>query len=211
MNTANVVSSQTAESIFRREARSGMWTIADDLGLDVYVFEHDGQWSVDTGEKARHEAPAFATIADALQAFPKLRAYCEREAAKPTWQDYLRADLKRAAEKCGCDVSALQFEHATLDRCWGDLVGLVFWGASDECNKRAAEFFARWADKNRERFNLCGGYSRQQAIRYEGVRHYARFSNGAEGWYRTAVELRDGLVETRVGHAAAYVYYPCAE
>lgn len=68
-----IVSSQTAESIFARQANGGMWTVDAGLGLDVYLFTMDGKVRVDDGSKARHEARSFDTIADALAAFPALR------------------------------------------------------------------------------------------------------------------------------------------
>lgn len=215
-NRAAVPSSQTAESILRREAQSGMWTMDADLGLDVFVFNMDGSIRVDDGNKARHEARSFATPADVFAAFPALLTYCKREAAIPTWQDHLRAAIVVASKKCGCDISGLKWDTATLDNTWGDLVGLVFYGASDDANKRAAEFFAAWMDKHGRAMNIVGGYERQSSIGVRGVRHFARYDNGAEGWYSDPAKqnIYEGapvLVQTRIGYSASYVYYPGAE
>lgn len=135
---------------------------------------------------------------------------CEREAAKATWQDRFRAALVKAASVAGCNISALEWEHATLDSTWGDAVGLVFWGASDACNKRAAEFFVAWAGKHGRAEGLFGGYHAQQSVSLRGERFYARFPNGSDGWYNAPTD-KPGVVETRKGYAASYVYYPCAE
>lgn len=221
MMTANptvktVVSSQTPESIFERQARSGMWTTGGPgRGLCVYrTFDHDLPYAVDDGSRPHHEARRFATIPEALAAFPSLRAYCEREAAKPTWQDHFRAALVAAADLAGCDISALCWEHATLDNTWGDLVGLVFWGASDECNKRAASFFSTWAAKHGRAFGLFGGYSAQESVSERGVRYYRRYADRKNGdWYPSprAEYTTEEPVEARVGWAASYVYYPGAD
>lgn len=128
-------------------------------------------------------------------------------------------DLKRASERAGVDISGLQYDHATLEANWGDLVGLVFYGASREVNERAAQYFEKWAQKH---FS-AGNYNAQRAIRQMGEYHFSRFNNGAKGWYRgplkevpadrklSGCDFVLKCVETREGFGVATTYYPCAD
>jgi hypothetical protein len=128
-----------------------------------------------------------------------------------------RAALEKAAAKCGCDIGELRWEPCTIDRTWGDRVGRVFFGASDEVNKRAADFFFAWRAKQKHR----GCYDAQNSLSLAGKFTFLRFSNGADGWYRGVREpgeptvLESGFViecvERREGYAVSTTYYPCAD
>ena len=213
--TTTVTSSQTVESIFLRECRSGMWSFDGSFHLwttgDADLPYAVGREGVDYEKAAR-----FATIDAALTAFPRLRAFCEKGAAIPTWEDHLRAALSGAAARCGSDITGLDFEMTTLDSCWGDLVGLVFWGAADDVNQRAAAFGEKWLRKHGREFGLFGRYEAQGNVGLCGVRYYTRYDNGANGWYTTppaprVADKMPALVETRMGHSVSFVYYPCAD
>lgn len=209
-----VVSSQTPASIFEREARSGMYSPG---GFHIWTtMERDLPYAVGVSGADYDKAAKFATIEAAFTAFPRLRGWCEEEAAIPTWMDHLRAAIVDAAKRHGCDITGLSFEGASLDSTWGDKVGLVFWGASDDVNERAAAFAEQWFSKHGETFKLFGRYEAQRSIGRCGVRYYSRFDNGASGWHdkptgERAGDQRPALVETRVGHSVSFVYYPCAD
>src|SRR5689334_4557943 len=61
--------------------------------------------------------------------------------AKPTLLDLFKADLEKAAEKAGCDLSKLEIESCYMDRTWGDRCGFFF---SGEHAERAANWFYWW-------------------------------------------------------------------
>jgi hypothetical protein len=133
--------------------------------------------------------------------------------------DAFKASLARKAKAAGTDLTGLQIEGCSIERTWGDLVGYVFWGAAPEVNERCAAYFTRWMGKNDPR---KGGYGAQRSLGDRGVYYFARYDNGAKGWYRGALPADskvgeakyDGgpvLEETREGFAASTTYYPCAE
>lgn len=130
---------------------------------------------------------------------------------KDNWREAFKNSLTAKAKASGCELGELAFETCTTDNTWGDRVGLVFFGAPAEVQERAARYFEKWADANMN----WGGYESQRSVRYEGEFHFARFDNGANGWYRGALDdetaAKKTLVESRVGHATSYVYYPCAD
>jgi len=209
-----VISSETPTSVFLRQVYSGynpigfrIWTNSDRSARYAVGRMHGADWD---------KAPTFPTVEAAFERFPQLLAWCEAQAKIPTWMDHLRAAIARAAISKGWDITALEFEGASLDRTWGDKHGIVFWGGSPEVNQGAAALAEQWFRDHGATFKLFGGYDAQQSVGLCGLRYYARFSNGASGWYRDPVKPRSedqtpALVETREGVSVSYVYYPCAD
>lgn len=141
------------------------------------------------------------------------------------WTSTFTAALARAAKQCGCDITSLRFERCTTDATWGDRCGLVFYGASDAVNERAARFFEKWAAENLRKLGVVGvNYGAQASISYEGEFYFCRYENGAQGWHRdrdtvdfekmtvtTSYGYVSHPIELRRGFATSYVYYPGAE
>lgn len=141
------------------------------------------------------------------------------------WESLFTAALATAAKQCGCDITGLRFERCTTDQTWGDRCGLVFFGASDAVNERAARFFEKWAQLNLRRLGVVGvNYGAQASISYEGEFYFACYDNGAQGWHRdrdivdfekmtvtTSYGYVSHPVELRRGFATSYVYYPGAD
>ncbi len=126
--------------------------------------------------------------------------------------------LRAAAAKAHIALEGLKWEQCTTDRTWGDRCGLVFYGASAEVNKRAAEFFHAWMAKQPRR----SSYDAQSSLSVEGLMHFVRYSNGAQGWHRGAVTPAPApykigadfileRVEAFEGFAVNTTYYPCAD
>lgn len=142
-----------------------------------------------------------------------------------SWTDLFRSALENAAARAGIALQGLQFEGCSTDRTWGDRCGMVFFGATPEVCERAARFFVQWMHRWGRELNIVGGYNRQASIGYEGQMVYTRWSNGAKDWYplrgepmpvvgteqKYSEEFTNRLEEVRVGIAASYVYYPCAD
>lgn len=142
------------------------------------------------------------------------------------WREHLMATIRAKAALCGADVTGLQMDTVTTDATWGDRIGLVFHGASDEVCERAARFFEGWASKNLRTLGVVGGYQSQESIGYVGVMIFTRWDNGAKGWHRddrcgvtydveagtvTQFKVANRPVEMKRGWATSYVYYPCAD
>lgn len=130
------------------------------------------------------------------------------------WQKAFAGALAKAAAKAGESLEGLAWEGCSLERTWGDLDGLVFFGGSEELSERAARFFQAWASRNLREMKVVGGYGAQAAIRYAGPMTFRRFENGARAWGKGEGGTTSGtvaVVETKKGHATAYVYYPCSE
>ena len=133
---------------------------------------------------------------------------------KTNWRGVFETALRTAARGAQHDLAGLAWETCTTDATWGDRVGLVFWGASPETCERAARYFEAWASRHMRE------YETQESIRFEGLRYYTAFDNGARGWHREPGEHPAGrpipctsvrCTETRVGFATSYAYYPCAD
>jgi len=142
------------------------------------------------------------------------------------WREHLMATIRAKAALCGADVTGLQMDTVTTDATWGDRIGLVFYGASDEVCERAARFFEGWASKNLRALGVVGGYQAQSSIGYEGVMIFTRWDNGTKGWHRadrggvtydveagtvTQFKVANRPVEMKRGWATSFVYYPCAD
>jgi hypothetical protein len=142
------------------------------------------------------------------------------------WRKHLMATIRAKAALCGADVTGLQMDTVTTDATWGDRIGLVFHGASDEVCERAARFFEAWASKNLRALGVVGGYQAQSSIGYVGAMIFTRYQNGAKNWSRddrcgvtydveagtvTQYGVTDRPVEMKRGWATSYVYYPCAD
>lgn len=143
------------------------------------------------------------------------------------WTDTFRKALEQAAAKAG--FKAPRFEDCTTDATWGDRCGLVFWGEAPEVCERAARYFESWARKHLRAMNVIGGYNQQESIGVEGQFYFARYANGAKGWYRIRKDTKipvegtgqtynvggepytNTVEEVRLGYATSYVYYPCAD
>lgn len=126
--------------------------------------------------------------------------------------------LRGAAAKAGIDLSGLKFERCVTDRTWGDRCGVVFFGASAEVNKRAAEFVYTWMAKRPR----VSSYDAQSSLSFQGLMSFQRFTNGAGGWSPGALPadpapyaISTGFVMARTegfeGFAVNTTYYPCAD
>ncbi len=128
--------------------------------------------------------------------------------------------FKAAAAKAGIDVSQVKHTGCATNTTWGDRVGTVFYGADAATNERAARFFETWYRKNAPK----SSYEAQSSIAYEGVFHFHKCSNGAQGWYRGVLppapepyksEMCGDFVFERVegyeGYAVSTTYYPGAD
>lgn len=128
--------------------------------------------------------------------------------------------LRAAAAKAGIALEGLKWEQCTTDRTWGDRCGLVFHGASAQVNRRAAEFFHAWVAAQPRR----SSYEAQSSLSVEGLMHFTRWSNGACGWSKGALQAApapaelagcSGFVLARTeafeGYAVNTTYYPCAD
>jgi hypothetical protein len=131
-----------------------------------------------------------------------------------------KTSLARAAAKAGVSLDGLEITGCTTDRTWGDRVGVVFYGAAPEVNERAARFFLAYA----QRAPRKSSYDSQSSLSYQGVMHFVRYSNNAQGWYTGALpvapapyksDLCGDFVFERVegyeGVAVNTTYYPCAD
>lgn len=141
------------------------------------------------------------------------------------WRAEFKAAIERAAAKCGSDISNLKWEDCSTDRTWGDRCGLVFFGAADDVNERAAKYFEKWAHKHLRAMGVVGSYNAQASISYAGEMYYSKCENGAGGWYPEGTDKVDlaaktittnygsvsHAIEMRLGFATSYVYFPCAE
>jgi hypothetical protein len=202
---ANVKSSQTPESIFEREARHGMLSWG---GVNIFrTLDRERPFAVGVTGADYDKARRFRDVAEAFDAFPGIRANCEREALIPLWEDHLRAALEETAAEAGFDVAGLGFDHAVLDNTWGDRCGLVFYGASDAAVRWAAATAKDWISAHGDAHKIFAG-SAQRSLSIEGERHFARYSNGVSGWYRKPAAASPTLSETRTGFAVSFVYYP---
>lgn len=125
--------------------------------------------------------------------------------------------LARKAAAAGIDVSAVRYTAMTTDRTYGDRVGYAFHGASAEVNERVAVFFAAWLSRQPR----TGSYEAQRSLAFEGVYHFERWSNGAQGWYRGALGAAPAphqlpgcgdfvfeRAEGYEGYAVSTTYYP---
>lgn len=120
-----------------------------------------------------------------------------------------RKFLTERAAREGVDVSTLQVEGVTADRTWGDKVGFVFFGCTDEVNERVAACFERFAVKH----TTSGSYEAQRSIGICGPRYFREYANGAKGWGRD--EKPEFCTSTPVrahkGYSVSTTYYPCAD
>ena len=126
--------------------------------------------------------------------------------------------LRAAAAKAHISLDGLKWEQCTTDRTWGDRCGLVFYGASAEVNERAAKFFHAWMAAQPR----SSSYDAQSSLSVEGIMHFVRYSNNAQGWHRGALPaapapytIGGDFVLERVagfeGYAVNTTYYPCAD
>ncbi len=130
-----------------------------------------------------------------------------------------KSSLAIAATKAGVSLDGLQVMGCTTDRTWGDRVGLVFYGAAADVCERAARFYLAYAQKQPRK----SSYDAQASLSYQGIMHFVRYSNGAQGWYTGALppapacpaDVNDGFILERVecyeGYAVNTTYYPCAD
>jgi hypothetical protein len=123
-----------------------------------------------------------------------------------------RKFLTERAAREGVDVSALQIEEVTTDRTWGDKVGFVFFGCTDEVNERVAACFERFAAKHM----TSGSYEAQRSIGLQGPRFFHEYSNGVKSWSTNGevstcspnITLVRPIVK---GYSVSTTYYPCAD
>ena len=129
---------------------------------------------------------------------------------KKNWTEVWKAALAAAAEKAGMDLAELKMNRFNVDRTWGDQVGMGFYGAAPEVNKRAAAHFAAWVNKH-----VACQFRTYDAQYHVGetleMTHY-EYTNGCTGWTRKPEDLHEGeyaqLVGTTPGTVVPFVYYP---
>jgi hypothetical protein len=120
-----------------------------------------------------------------------------------------RKFVSRRARLAGVDISNLEISGATLDSIWGDLVGYIFHGCTDEVNKRVADSFLAFASKHMS----PGTLQAQRAIRSAGVRYLHSYTHGLCHWsiFKDPSPWASIARPSVKGYAVATTYFPCTE
>lgn len=155
------------------------------------------------------------TAEEVFAAHPEIGSFCKERASTPYWEDRLTVAIAEAAKEAGHNVSAMECQPITVDNTWGDRVGLVFFGASEDANKWAASFAEDWIARNGERLNIFGGYERQRSVGTHGPRYKCTYDDGTTGeWSRDNVAPSYSsykVVSYVTGYTVSHTYYPCAD
>ncbi len=133
------------------------------------------------------------------------------------WSDAAIKATTLAARKCGADMSDITIKYATLDRTWGDKVGLVVFGGTPELRARVASYLTKWLTKHLTSL-LKRGYDQQISVDSE-PRNVAWLPKGATGTdgvapmtppsYYSPEDKADYVARIKPALGIGCVYYPC--
>lgn len=104
------------------------------------------------------------------------------------WSDRLQKVITIKAQAAGCEVP--EMHYCTIDRTWGEKMGMVFIGKDAE---RAARFATLWVAKN-----IKGSYDQQNVAGYSGLS-------------TVTVHSKEGKARQVEGHIVSAIYYPCCD
>jgi hypothetical protein len=147
-------------------------------------------------------------------------AYAEKvEACRVHWSTKAAEALEAASTKAGVSLEEIEVRYASIDRTWGDKVGLVVYGGTEELRARCAAFLSAWMRKNLDR---KGSYEEQRTSHeIQPVGWLLQESAGRTGAdavfpieppsYQSEEQKAEYRKNLRPALAIPAFYYPCAE